>query len=486
MAEQLVDDLTRWANSGELLRVAVEVDPVHEIAAITDRVCRQPDGGPALLFERVRGQTMPVVTNLLGNPRRIASVFGVNSLDDLSRRFDDWLSLSLPRGKLDTWRLFPKLSELANWPPTVVKSGLCQQVVKLGRDVNLAELPVLTNWPGDAGPTITAGQLIAQSVRDAASIRQCVSVMPLQVVGRDQLLIHGHESSELWSLIHESAAQGQQLPVAVVLGGDPLAQIVAWAPRPVGTDPFILVGFLRNNPLELVAARTVPIEVPAAAEIVIEGFIDPQVPWEIGGPIGRETGFIGPAESCPVLRVTAITHRANPVFPAIIPGSAPSECHWLDRACERLFLPLARLWIPELVDWRLPFAGSTRHIAFASIRKTHAQQARQVMHALWSLPRLSTAKMLVIVDDTIDVRNEEAVWSCVAAQADPARDLVLWDGPADPLDHATYVRGVGRKVGIDATIKRSDESPTAWPTQSLKWPVELEQRLRTRWPEFGL
>ena len=220
---------------------------------------------------------------------------------------------------------------------------------------------------------------------------------------------------------------------------------------PPRTDSLVFAGFLRNRSVELVAARSIPLTVPASAEIVIEGFVDPQAPFESAGPISRDTGFFGPSESLPLLRVTAITHRANPVFPAMIPGPAPAESQWLDRACERLLLPIARLWIPELVDWRLPFAGASRHIVFASIHKTFAQQSRKVLHALWSLPKIATAKMLVLVDDDVDVRDENAVWASVAAHADPSRDLVLWDGPADPLDHATEIRGVGRKLGIDAT-----------------------------------
>lgn len=495
VSDHLADWLAQWHDVRELVRVSAEVDAVYEIAAITDRV-RSDQGSPAVLFDHVRGQTMPVVTNLLGSPRRLSAAFGVTSLDALSQRIDDWLSISLPRGKFDTWKLLPRLAELSQWPPTVVKSGLCQQVVKLGRDVNLADLPALTMWPGDAAPTITWGQLHTSTPigagetsapqNDAGDARRHVCMVPLEVRGRDGLLIHGDETSELWSLLVEYGSRGQQMPVAVVLGGDPISSVVSWAPLPGRTDPLVFAGFLRNRPVELVAARSVPLVVPASAEIVIEGLVDPQAAFESAGPISRETGFFGPSEPLPMMRVTAITHRANPVFPAMVPGTAPSESHWLDRACERLLLPLARLWIPELVEWRWPFAGASRHVVFASIRKTYAQQARKVMHALWSLPRAATAKMLVVVDDDVDVRDEDAVWSSVAAHADPARDLILWDGPADPLDHATSVRGVGRKLGMDATRKLPSESGASRVAQPLRRTAEIEQRLQARWPEFGL
>lgn len=487
-SDHLADWLAQWHDVRELVRVSAEVSADYEIAAITDRL-RTEQGGPALLFDRVRGQSMPVVTNLLGSPRRLAAAFGVSSLETLSQRIDDWLSLALPRGKLDTWKLLPRLAELSQWPPTVVKTGLCQQVVKLGRDVNLAELPALTMWPGDAAPTVTWGQLLTTSPNDAGDggeVRRQVCVVPLEVRGRDGLLIHGDETSELWATLAEYRSRSQQMPVAVVLGGDPITAVASWAPLPGRTDPLVFAGFLRNRPVELVAARSVPLTVPASAEIVIEGFVDPQAPLESADPIGRETGFFGPIESVPMLRVTAITHRANPVFPAMVPGAAPSESHWLDRACERLLLPLARLWVPELVDWRRPFVGASRHVVFASIRKTFPQQARKVMHALWSLPRVATAKMLVVVDDDVDVRDENAVWSSVASHADPARDLVLWDGPADPLDHATAIRGVGRKLGLDATRKLPNETDSSRSAQPLRWTAEIEQQLQARWPEFGL
>ena len=492
-SDHLADYLAQWHDQRELLRVTAEVDPVHEIAAITDRVRRSHAGSPALLFDHVRGHAFPVATNLWGSPQRISSAFGVTSFDRLSQRIDDWLATSLPQGIVDTWKLLPRLAELSQWPPTVVKAGLCQQVVKLGRDVNLAELPVLTMWPGDVAPVITSGQLHTRSPKeDAADVagnvvpRRHVSVVPLEVRGHDGLIIHGDEQSELWSMLAEYRARGQQMPVAVVLGGDPVTHVAAWAPLPARTDRLIFAGFLRNKPVEVVAARTVAVEVPASAEIVIEGFVNPEEVWQESAAISRDTGFFDGGQALPMIHVTAITHRANPVFPAMVTGAAPTESHWLDRACERLLLPISRLWIPELVDWRFPFAGSCRHFVFASIRKTYAQQARKVMHALWSLPRIATAKMLVLVDDDIDVQDEEAVLTHMAAHTDPARDLVLWDGPADPLDHATAVRGSGRKMGIDATRKRPDELGAGSATQPLCWSPEIEERLNARWSEFGL
>lgn len=491
--DQLADYLAAWHDQRELLRVSAEVDPAYEIAAITDRVRRTHPESPALLFDHVRGHSMPVVTNLLGSPRRISSAFNVPSFELLAKRIEDWLATALPHGVVDTWRLLPRLAELAQWPPTLVKSGLCQQVVKLGRDVNLAELPILTMWPGDSAPVITSGQIhtrapktdTTDSVGEGTSYRH-LSVVPLEIRGRDGLLIHGDEQSELWSLLAEYRLRGQQMPVAVVLGGDLLTQVAAHAPLPARTDRLIFAGFLRNKPVEIVPARSVPLEVPASAEIVIEGFVNPQEEWQAGSPISRDTGFYVGGQSLPMIHVTAITHRANPVYPAIVPGVAPVESHWLNRACERILLPIAKLWIPELVDWRFPFSGSCRHFVFASIRKSYSQQARKVMHALWSLPQIATAKMLVLVDDDVDVQDENAVLSKVAAHADPARDLVLWDGPADPLDHATAIRGTGRKLGIDATLKDSNQSGIAGRAQAMVTSPQLEERLNARWEELGL
>ena len=492
-SDQLADYLAQLHDQRELLRVSAEVDPAYEIAAITDRVCRTHPESPALLFDNVRGHSFPVVTNLLGSPRRISSAFNVPSFELLSKRIEDWLATALPSGIMNTWRLLPRLAELSQWPPAVVKSGLCQQVVKLGRDVNLAELPILTMWPKDLTPVITSGQIhtrapkteAAGSDGDGAPYRH-ISVVPLEVRGRDSLLIHTDEQSEIWSLLSEYRTRGQQMPVAIVLGGDLLTQIAAWAPLPARTDRLIFAGFLRNKPVDLVPARSVPLEVPASAEIVIEGFVNPEEEWQQCSPISRDTGFYVGGQLLPMIHITAITHRANPVFPAMVPGVAPTESHWLDRACERLLLPIAKMWIPELVDWRFPFSGSCRHFVFASIHKTYSQQARKVMHALWSLPRIATAKMLVLVDDDINVQDETAVLSRIAAHTDPARDLVLWDGPADSLDHAPATRGTGRKLGIDATTKGVNEREIVKYVQTLVVSPEVEEILNLRWKEYGL
>jgi 4-hydroxy-3-polyprenylbenzoate decarboxylase len=495
VSDHLAEWLSQWQDVRELIRVSAEVDSVHEVAAITDRI-RSPQGGPAILFDHVRGHRMPVVTNLLGSPRRLSAAFGASSLDGLSQRLRDWLGVSLPRNNLDLWKLLPRFAELTQWRPTLIKMGPCQQVVKLGRDVNLAELPAPIMWPGDAAPTITWGQLHSQfpksdSQDSTPSIAQqdaprIACVVPLEIRGRDRLVIHADEASEFWSAMSRYQALGQQMPVAVALGGDPLTSVTSWAPRPVAADPWVFAGFLRNRPVETVAARSIPLTVPAAAEIVIEGLIDAQATLETSAAISRESGFFEPQRSLPVLQVTAITHRANPVFPAMIPGPAPAEAHWLDRACERLLLPLAQLWVPELVDWRLPFSGACRHLVFASIRKSYAQQARQVMHALWSIPRLSRAKMIVIVDDDVPLDDEDAVWSAALAHGNPARDLVLWDGPADPLDPAAAATGASQKIGIDATRKLAGEVEPSAVARPLRWSPEIEARLRMRWPEFGL
>jgi 4-hydroxy-3-polyprenylbenzoate decarboxylase len=494
-SDHLAEWLSQWQDVRELVRVTAEVDSVYEVAAITDRI-RSPRGGPSILFDHVRGHRIPVVTNLLGSPRRLSAVFGVSSLDGLSQRLRDWLGVSLPRNHLDLWKLLPRFTELTHWRPTLTKIGPCQQVVKLGRDVNLAELPAPIMWPGDSVPTITWGQLHSQFPRSDSQqtspnivpqdATRIACVVPLEVRGRDRLIIHADEASEFWSAMLRYQTLGQQMPVAVVLGGDPLTSVTSWAPRPLTADPLVFAGFLRNRPVETVAARSIPLTIPAAAEIVIEGLIDSQATLETSVSISRESGFFGPQRAWPAMQVTAITHRANPVFPAMIPGSAPAEAHWLDRACERLLLPLAQLWIPELVDWRLPFSGACRHLVFASIRKSFAQQARQVMHALWSIPRLSRAKMIVIVDDDVPLDDEDAVWSAALAHSNPARDLVLWDGPADPLDHAAAAIGASRKMGIDATRKLGSEAESNAAARPLRWSSDVEEQVRIRWSEFGL
>lgn len=481
--DHLADFLAELQDDGELVRIAAEVDPELELAEITDRVSKSPEGGPALFFENVKGSSIPVVTNLLGSRRRMVKVLGAATFDEVGCRIAGLIKPDVPEGWLETLRLVPQFTQLTRLPPQVVKTGVCQQVVKLGSDVDLAELPIPRAWPADRAPAITAGQVYT---RDPEFGVRNVGLYPLEVLDRNRLAIH-------WT-VHQGGArqfaryrkQGRHMPVAVALGGDPLLAYAAGAPLPPQTDECVFAGFLRNRNVDLVACRSNELEVPAHAEIVIEGYIDASAELVPAGPLGGPTGFYALEGELPVMEVTALTHRSNPILPALVYGRPPAEDYWMQRASERIFLPLVRLLIPELTDYHMPRPAAFRNLLFAGIRKEYPHQARKVMNALWSLDRLMVSKMIVIVDDDVDVRDEEEVWFRVGANVHPGRDVVFSEGPADMLDHAAPVRGLGHKMGLDATRKLPDEGhPRPWPDM-LHTSRDIQELVSRRWEEYGL
>ena len=488
--DNLSDFIAELQDDGELARIAVEVDPMLEIAAITDRVCKSPGGGPALMFENVKGSYLPVVSNLLGSERRMCKALKANSFDEVAERMVNLIKPDLPDGWIDSLKLVPQFAQLTRLPPKTVTSGVCQQVVKMGLDVNLTELPIPQSWPADGGPTITRGQIYTRNsaVGESNAGKQvhCVETVALQVRDRDALFVHWNEHHHGYNNFRAYQQRQTQMPIAIALGGDPLLDFAAAAPLPTNTDGCLFAGFLRGNNVDMVRCRNIDLEVPAHAEIIIEGYIDTAAALESAAPIGTSTGYYGPTEQLATIRVTAITHRANPVFPVLVCGRPPTEEFWLNRATERIFLPLVKLFIPELVDLHMPRAGGFRNLLFASIRKTYPQQARKVMHAIWSLQRLMVAKMVVIVDEDVDVQNEESVWHHVGANTHPGRDTFVSDGPADMLDHAAPVRGMGRKLGIDATRKLPAEGhPREWP-DALEISPEIANLINGRWAEYGI
>lgn len=482
--DQLSDFLSELQDDGQLVRIRAEVDPVLEIAEIVRRVCQQPDGGPALFFERVKGSTLPVVANILGSERRLCRALGVKSFDEVAQKLEAMLRPAMPENWVDKIRLVPQVAHLASLPPTMVRTAMCQQVVKLGRDVDLFELPALQSWPLEGGRFITAGQVF--TVHPQSGIRD-VGLHRVQIRDRASCSIFWKPQHDGYQNFLEAGRQGgEQMPVAISLGGDPVFPYMAAAPLPPHTDECLFGGFLRGRGIELVECRTIELDVPASAEIVIEGYIDPREEWSLAGPCGDRTGFYHLEDRCPTFRVTAVTHRANPMFPAMVFGKPPMEESWMTRATERIFKPLLKTVIPELVDYRLPRPGASQNFCFVSIRKSYPQQARKVMHAIWSLGFLMFSKIVVVVDEHVDVQNDDDVWFEVGANVHPGRDVVFCEGPTDPFDHAAPIAGIGHKMGLDATRKFSEEGhPRAWP-QALEMPAELSELVSRRWAEYGL
>ena len=476
----MVRDLREWIalleREGELVRVGAEVDPHLEVTEIVDRVVKA--AGPALLFERPKGSGIPLLVNQFGTERRMCLAFGADSLDDVAARVAEVLELQPPEGLAAKVRGLRTLKSIAGSRPRTVRSGRCQEVVLRGDDVDLARLPVQTCWPGDGGPFITLPAVITRDPRDG---RRNVGMYRMQVLGPRSTAMH-------WQLHKDGRADylftEGRMEVAVALGLDPISAYSASAPLPKHVDELMVAGFLRGEPLPLVKGVTVDLEVPADAEIVLEGYIDKdELVGE--GPFGDHTGFYTPVEPFPVFNVTAITMRHDAVYPSIVVGKPPQEDAWLGKATERIFLPAVRMTVPEIVDYDLPVAGAFHNLAIVSIRKRFPGHARKVMHALWGLGLLSLTKGIVVVDEHVDVHDYAQVLFYAGANVDPKRDVLLSEGPLDHLDHAPTLQFFGGKIGIDATAKSPAEGARDWP-QEIEMSAEVKALVDRRWAEYGI
>ena len=476
----LAEFLAELHDSGELVRIAAPVDSALELAAITDRAVRSnPAGSPALLFENVKKTTIPVVTNLMGSERRLCLCLGVSDLDEISGELDRRLLQEQPGGWLDALKLAPGWAGLGKWSPKPVKTAPCQQVVRLGRDVNLWDLPIPRSWPDEQYPVITAGHL---SVRHPVSGKTLVCRSPLAVTGPLELAWY-NSTDEQSAIINAAIESKQNLPVAISLGGDPVLSLASAMPNI--DNPLLFAGLLRGAGIEVVRCRTNELEVPAGSEIVIEGYLDAANPVS-AMPISVARGngrYV--CRALPLIQVTAITQRANPVLPATIVSAPPGEESWIARAAERMMLPLLKRLVPDIVDIHQPFSGAGRNLMFVSIRKSVGHQARRVLHSLWGMPSVGSTKIIVVVDAEIDVRQEDQVWLTVGNNACPVRDFIRSDGLLRDDDYTSLTESLASRVGIDATRKIHGESERAWP-KSLVTSAEMADRINERWNEFGL
>ena len=472
--------IARLESAGELRRVRAEVRTHLEIAEIASRLAAR--GGPAALFENVAGHTIPILVGAFASMRRMAWALGGEDLDCVAQRLAATLRpLAADAGLLEKLKAAPRLLQLASAAPKSVRSGPCQEVVHT-ETADLGRLPILQCWPGDGGPYITLGQVYTT---DPDGGNANVGMYRLQVFGPRACGMHWHRDHDGARNYRAWADRRKAMPVAVALGGDPVLTYAATAPLPYGTNELVLAGILRGEPVRVVRGVTVPLEVPADAEIVIEGTVDPEE-RALEGPFGDHTGYYSPPDRYPVLRVTAITHRRDAIYPTTVVGRFPKEDAYLAKATERLVLPLLRTVVPELVDLALPVFGVFHNWAFASIRKTYPGQARKVMHALWGLGQMMYTKYLVIIDENVNVHDTEEVLWRVGAEADPRRDTVLTEGPADVLDHAAPKGAAAGKLGIDATRKLPEETGgLAWPDPIVPDP-ETTERVTRRWKEYGL
>ncbi|HWG37979.1 MAG TPA: UbiD family decarboxylase [Terriglobales bacterium] len=502
--------LAALEHAGELKRIAAPADPLLEIAEITDRVSKR--GGPALLFENPAGYAgRPLLINQFGSRRRMAMALGVEHADEVAARIRALLEMKPPEGLLGKLKMLPTLAEVGAFFPRTVKTGACQEVVLRDR-LDVLQFPVLKCWPEDGGRYITLPLVFT---KHPATGRRNVGMYRLQVYDGQTLGMHwqihkqgaehlrerarsadafaaaeneqrAHGLDDVQApMLKRATASGLRMEVAVAIGTEPCTTFAAILPAPPALDEMMLAGFLRQKPVELVRCATVDLEVPASAEIVLEGFVDLNE-RRLEGPFGDHTGFYSLADHYPVLHLTAITHRRNPIYATTIVGKPPMEDGWMGEAVGRIFLPLMQMQFPEIVDVNLPVEGVFHNLMIIAIRKSYPGHARKIMNGIWGLGQAMFTKCIVVVDDGVDVRNIPEVVLHAFNHIDPERDIQFTLGPVDALDHASRLPNFGSKMGVDATRK--------WPSEGFlrPWPNEITMDSATKakvdrlWAQLGL
>ena len=522
-------DLRDWLGAleraGELKRIRAEADPILEITEITDRVSKAgrvgslPDmapGGPALLFENVKGYPdAQLLINQFGSARRMNLALEVDSLDRVADRIHQFMDIKSPQGLLDKIKMLPMLADLGKFFPKTVNSGPCKEVIKKDK-FSLLDFPVLQCWPKDAGRFITLPCVVT---RDLKTGKRNVGMYRMQVFDERTAGMHWqrqkigaeHYRERMRAAAGDAAAdssatrsaavdimarssggsvlaEGQRpgkMEVAVAIGTDPALTFSAIVPAPPEIEEYMIAGFLRQSPVELVKCETVDLEVPANAEIVLEGYVNLDE-LRTEGPFGDHTGFYSLADEYPVFHATCVTHRRNPIYATTIVGKPPMEDAWMGKAVERIFLPLMRMTIPELVDVNLPVVGIFHNLMIVSIKKSYPGPARKVMNAIWSLGQAMFTKCIIVVDEDVNVQDLGEVTLKTLNHIDPERDIQFTLGPIDSLDHASRLPNFGSKMGIDATRK--------WPTEGFNrpWPDEILMDAKTKalvdrkWKELGI
>ena len=481
--KDLREFVTFLEGKGELKRITAPVSCELEIAEICDRVVKR--GGPALLFENVEGYDIPVLINMYGTEQRMAWALGVDKLDDLVAEVQRLLGLMQgpPQGIMEKVRTLGQLVRMASFQPKLVSKAPCQEVVITGEDVDLNAYPILKCWPMDGGRYITLPLVIT---RDPQTGTRNLGMYRIQVYDGRTAGMHWQTHKVGAHHYRVGGEQGRErLDVAVALGGDPATVWTGSAPLPPDMDELIVAGFIRQEAVELVKAKTVDLEVPAHAEMVIEGYV---VPGEeaMEGPFGDHTGYYSMADMYPVFHVTCITQRKNPIYPTIIVGRPPMEDYYMGKVTERVFLPIIQMVLPEVVDITMPAEGVFHNLVIVSIKKEYPGQARKVMYGLWGMGLMSLAKTVIVVDHFVNVHDFSEVTWRVTNNIDPAQDILFASGPLDDLDHSSPTPKYGSKMGIDATAKGPMEGrQREWPPDIVMSP-EVKTLVDNKWAEYGL
>lgn len=441
--------------NNELIRITEYVNPELEITEIADRFSKSEDGGKALLFENT-GTSFPVLINAMGSEKRISLALGINNLDEIGEEINIlFKNLATPKNSLlDKFKILPTLSNISSWMPKQIGGkGKCQEVIHASPD--LSTLPILKCWPEDGGPFVTLPMVIT---KDPETNIRNIGMYRMQVFDKDLTGMHWHKHKVGARHFEEYKKLGKKMPIAVALGGDPAYTYAATAPMPDNIDEFLLAGFLRKEKVKLVKCITQDIEVPDDADIIIEGYVDPDEDFIWEGPFGDHTGFYSLADWYPKFHVTCITHRKDVVYPATIVGVPPMEDAWIGKATERIFLaPIKLAILPEIIDYNLPFQGVSHNITIVKINKTYPGQAIKVMNALWGAGQMMFNKIMLVVDQDIDIHNYHALIKNVMDNLIPEKDIHFISGPLDVLDHSSSKFTYGTKLGIDATTKFEEE-----------------------------
>ena len=464
---------------GLLKRIKVEVDPILEISEINDRVVKA--GGPALFFEKPKGAKFPCVVNLFGSYERMKLALKVDDFDEIGKEILEFINPEIPRNFLQKLKQLSKLKKLANFLPKYVKNGPCKEVI-IKENPSLDIFPILKTWPKDGGRFITLPLVFTKDPETGE--RNC-GMYRMQVYDSRTTAIHWHVHKDGARHYKKAENMGKRLEVAVAIGADPAVIYAATAPLPEGIDEMLFAGFIRKQPVQMVKCETIDMEVPANAEIVLEGYCSPGEK-RLEGPFGDHTGYYSLQDEYPVFHITCITHRKDAIYTATIVGKPPMEDCYIAKATERIFLPILKRQIPEIVDINLPIEGVFHNIAIVAINKRYPGHARKVMYALWGMGQMSFTKIIIVVDAWVNVHDiSEVIWR-IGNNVDPKRDVVIVEGPLDVLEHASYIASYGGKMGIDATKKwKSEGFLRQWPEEIIMT-EDIKKLVQKRWKEYKI
>jgi 4-hydroxy-3-polyprenylbenzoate decarboxylase len=475
----LKDFLSRLEREGEVVRIKEKVSPILEITEITDRVCKSGGGGKAILFENVEGSDAPVLINAFGSKRRMAMALGVEDVEDIAGDIQGLIEIKPPANLLEKIKFLPKLFEISHYPPKIITgSAPCQEVILTGDDIALFKFPILKCWPLDGGRFITLPVVFTKSLNNG---KRNVGMYRMQVYDKRTTGMHWHIHKDSAAHYDEYRKAGKRMEVAVAIGTDPVVTYSATAPLPYGVDELLFAGMIRKKGVELVKCKTIDMEVPAAAEIILEGYVEPNELRE-EGPFGDHTGYYSLKGNYPVFHITAITHRKNPIYFTTVVGKPPMEDCYMGKATERIFLPMLKALNPEIIDIDLPWEGVFHNCVIVSMRKRYPLHAKKLMDFLWGSGQMSFSKMILVVDEDVDAHNYKEVIFNLLNNVDMDRDIYITEGVLDVLDHSAPNPLYGSKVGIDATRKGArDKGQGA--RISGRW-SEVSSRLKEKIPDI--